>query len=132
MDEDLRWHTMRIGPFNSRGGNDWWNFYIRDAHGFGAQLNSRAAGEELSITAHFSGGVTASNELMGFPPLHYHHIHMAPGLTVDPRYSDDLNPWNTQGNTSPCALHNENCKAIDAMIYHHGDSQCMIERGGPG
>uniref|UniRef100_A0A7S4NN70 Uncharacterized protein n=1 Tax=Prymnesium polylepis TaxID=72548 RepID=A0A7S4NN70_9EUKA len=120
-----RWYTQRIGPLRSEGGYDYFNFFINDVAGLSARLDARAPGEELGISAHVMGAVTADGVLLSVPPVHYHHVHLAPSFTFDPRKALPLPYGGLE-----CALHNRHCASLEAMIFQHGDCTCTRENGG--
>ena len=74
------WHMQRVGPFSSVGGHDYWSFYHRDFSTVQRELDRLPAGHQLGITAHVTGAVTTAGELIPYPPIHSHHVHIVPGV----------------------------------------------------
>jgi hypothetical protein len=77
------WRTQRIGPFLSRGGNDWWTVLAADFGGFTSMLTATGANgsrspRRIGLSAHFLAVVDAAGEPLGFPPIHLHHLGVVP------------------------------------------------------
>jgi len=63
------WHSVRLGPFESHGGNDWWKM------SWGSLLELEAG--TIMDATYFSGVDIHGNPIL-YPPLHSHHTHVAP------------------------------------------------------
>jgi hypothetical protein len=79
-DGQLRYTLMRVGPFTSNGGYDWWQFAGHDTLKLSRFLKG---GRTLGLQSHWVAGVevgTASRRerVLGWPPMHVHHIHLVP------------------------------------------------------
>lgn len=90
------WKTQRIGPFTSFGGFDWWSIGWLDV----IELSSQSW--LSSIQAHWTGPVGSDSMILGFPPIHVHHVHV-----------------------KPCD--HAACSGLTRVIEHHGDMQFIDE-----
>lgn len=70
-------HTiMRVGPFTSNGGYDWWQYAGHDTLSLSRHLEG---GASIGIGSHWVTAVEAhSGRVLGYPPMHVHHIHLVP------------------------------------------------------
>lgn len=74
--EDLSYTIMRVGPFTSNGGYDWWQFAGHDALKLSRHVSG---GRTIGINSHWVVAIeVASGEPLGYPPMHVHHIHLVP------------------------------------------------------
>jgi hypothetical protein len=103
-------HIQRVGPFYSTGGYDWWQVGWRDTWRMSEVLKKHPEG--VYYTTSFSGAVDQDGKILGYPPVHIHHIHICP---------------------QPCAKK----KMLKGMKYHpnfgveqHGDYECLKKDGG--
>jgi hypothetical protein len=75
------------------------------------------------VTNHFTGGVDLDGNILGFPPIHIHHVHCSPGVhnVYRQKYLE-------------CLLQKKyNCSHSFSVIFEqHGDYQCLPEDGGTG
>ena len=78
-----RWWVTRVGPFQSKGGNDWhnieWSHFGRLSAmkaTFGANTSQSAAQMLFWITGFLVAPVDADGELIDYPPIHIHHAHL--------------------------------------------------------
>ena len=69
------WSIQRVGPITSRGGFDWHQMNGRDAFSLGSELEAHGS---IYMLEHFMGTVSTNGTGIGYPPLHPHHIHLAP------------------------------------------------------
>jgi len=75
-DEELSYTIMRVGPFTSNGGYDWWQFAGHDALRLSRHVSG---GRTIGINSHWVVGIDATTGLpLGYPPMHVHHIHLVP------------------------------------------------------
>ncbi|EOD10579.1 hypothetical protein EMIHUDRAFT_459830 [Emiliania huxleyi CCMP1516] len=75
-DGGATWAILRVGPFNSTGGYDWWQFAAHDALNLSRRLEG---GRTLALHSHYVVGVRAEDGgVLGYPPLHMHHLHLVP------------------------------------------------------
>ena len=120
-DDDVTWRWQQVGPFSSTGGMDWWNLYFRDIWALSKELPKVPAGKELGVSAHFHSFVDSSGNIVPLPPLHAHHVHIAPGTSGDDRLSS----------TFDCYLRGTNCReGGNILIQQDGDYQCHSADGG--
>jgi len=70
-------HTlMRVGPFTSNGGYDWWQYAGHDTLRLSRHLEG---GRTIGISSHWVTAIdVASSAPLGYPPMHVHHIHLVP------------------------------------------------------
>eukprot|EP00966_Prymnesium_polylepis_P205481 4761915-Prymnesium_polylepis.1 len=106
--------TQRVGPFVTVGGWDWTTIFWTDAFYLQGLLDR---GERQFMSAHVSAVVDMNGTLIPTPPLHVHHVHIAPGLFggINPHRNIIAANLQTDGST---------------YIEHHGDFQCLDSRGG--
>jgi hypothetical protein len=122
--EGSTWYTQRVGPFKSRGGYDWWDYYHYDFRSVTRLLDSLKAGEQLGVTAHVSGPMGAGfGEIIPLPPLHNHHMHVVPGTGEYHTNAEDTAMID-------CILRGVKCYDGTIFIQHHGDYQCSQGSGG--
>mmetsp|Transcript_2568 Transcript_2568/g.8614 ORF Transcript_2568/g.8614 Transcript_2568/m.8614 type:complete len:624 (-) Transcript_2568:144-2015(-) len=75
-DGGATWAILRVGPFNSMGGYDWWQLAAHDALNLSRRLEG---GRTLALHSHYVVGVRAEDGgVLGYPPLHMHHLHLVP------------------------------------------------------
>ena len=75
-DGGATWAILRVGPFSSTGGYDWWQFAAHDALNLSRRLEG---GRTLALHSHYVVGVRAEDGgVLGYPPLHMHHLHVHP------------------------------------------------------
>lgn len=105
-DNDSVVSTERVGPFITTGSFDWTSFYWTDAFGLEAKLKR---GERQFLLAHVSAAVDSAGDIIPYPPLHIHHVHVGPVLF------GGISPWTPMANWH-----------VDDSTYieHHGDFQC--------
>ena len=112
------WSIQRIGPFKSTGNYDWWQFAWDDVLQFKEKLKSAPDG--LHVLNHFSGPVDAEGEVLSFPPIHIHHVHISPGEKNQYRVAN-----------AKCLYDIEMCShPFHTMAEQHGDYVCLPEEGG--
>ena len=74
--ERMHYTLMRVGPFTSNGGDDWWQYAGHDTLKLSRQLSG---GRTIGIGSHWVVGVEKSSGVpLGYPPMHVHHIHLVP------------------------------------------------------
>ena len=74
--EPLSYTIMRVGPFTSNGGYDWWQFAGHDALRLSRHVSG---GRTIGINSHWVVPVeVSSGKPLGYPPMHVHHIHLVP------------------------------------------------------
>ena len=74
--ENLQYTLMRVGPFTSNGGYDWWQYAGHDALKLSRHLSG---GRTIGINSHWVTAVEVSTgRPLGYPPMHVHHIHLVP------------------------------------------------------
>eukprot|EP00316_Scyphosphaera_apsteinii_P001136 CAMPEP_0119313200 /NCGR_PEP_ID=MMETSP1333-20130426/28220_1 /TAXON_ID=418940 /ORGANISM="Scyphosphaera apsteinii, Strain RCC1455" /LENGTH=548 /DNA_ID=CAMNT_0007317981 /DNA_START=186 /DNA_END=1833 /DNA_ORIENTATION=+ len=61
------WHTQKIGPFRSTGGNSWW------FAGWSNLANTYYTSQLFGISAHIVGAMDTWGKLITFPPILMHH-----------------------------------------------------------
>ena len=71
------WRIQRIGPVESRGGN---NFIIaRDVDVFDLEALTTGAAGRVWIRSVFLAAVSlTTGAVLGYPPIHIHHSHLGP------------------------------------------------------
>jgi len=113
---DASWQIYRVGPFSTFGGESWSD----------AQVNDIFAGSEFNgafITTSFMGPVNRDGEVLGYPPLHVHHMHLQnhyQGSAHRTRSGHQSIIWNSASEL-----------ILDIYAFHtHGDSQCQSSAGG--
>ena len=75
-EEGLQYTLMRVGPFTSNGGYDWWQYAGHDALKLSRHLNG---GRVIGINSHWVTAIEVSTgKPLGYPPMHVHHIHLVP------------------------------------------------------
>jgi len=73
---DLHHTLMRVGPFTSNGGYDWWQFAGHDVLNMSRHL---AGGRTIGLNVHWVTAINAATgSPLGYPPMHVHHIHLVP------------------------------------------------------
>jgi hypothetical protein len=87
------WHTDRVGPFRSTGGYDWWQLSYR---------HIELLRPDMGINAHVLTAVDANGDMLGYPPVHMHHVHLI-SSTLD-TYDLPVVLWENE-----------------RMVEHHGD-----------
>ena len=76
LDDGLQYTLMRVGPFTSNGGYDWWQFAGHDALRLSRHLKG---GQTIGLSSHWVIAVEVqSGKPLGYPPMHVHHIHLVP------------------------------------------------------
>ncbi len=110
------WQVMRLGPFVTNGGWDWIETNIDNA------LYSES--RDAFVTAALMAPVFANGTLIGYPPLHVHHMHLTQ------TYQSYVQAASKNGATSlfyqatPPFI-------VDEYTFHmHGDSPCTEDDGG--
>jgi len=68
-------NVQHVGPFNSTGGFDWWQFNGADA---GQMSQVLEAYGKIFILGYTISAVDASDEMISFPPIYMHHAHVTP------------------------------------------------------
>ena len=69
--ENLQYTLMRVGPFTSNGGYDWWQYAGHDALKLSRHLSG---GRTIGINSHWVTAVEVSTgRPLGYPPMHVHH-----------------------------------------------------------
>lgn len=102
------WRYERIGPFTSRGGYDWWSIYWN-----GALVSDDELGR-VGVAAHAASAIDAADHrAIPLPPLHVHHVHLAPSLGLHYR----------AGILPRCVLTGVDCLDASMLVQHHGDAQ---------
>ena len=72
----LQYTIMRVGPFTSNGGYDWWQYAGHDVNKLSRHLTG---GRTIGINSHWVAGVEVeTGKTLGYPPMHVHHIHLVP------------------------------------------------------
>ena len=72
----LQYTLMRVGPFTSNGGYDWWQYAGHDTLKLSRHLSG---GRTIGIQSHWVTAVEeATGRPLGYPPMHVHHIHLVP------------------------------------------------------
>jgi hypothetical protein len=102
-----------LGPFVSNGNFDWWQVGIRDLFRLDEVLKKHPEGVYFSTS--FTGAVADSGEILGFPPIHMHHIHISPEPGVKKKLPDKIG----LGGYIP-----------NLVIEQHGDYECLQQEGG--
>ena len=119
--EDAHWRSQKVGPFQSRGGTDWWQLGWSDVCRVNQLLDQGAReGTRLGLTAHYSAPLDSAGAPLGIPPIHVHHIH------IDP-FKGGYEPGNVG---STCMLWGQHCADGSTVMQHHGDRQCTGQDGG--
>ena len=95
------WVIQRVGPFKGVGGFDWHEFEWRDSFRLKEKLKENPV---VYITGKMGAAVDAQGDILGFPPIHNHHIH------INENHNDD--------------------KIHKVLAQTHGDSQCSEDHGG--
>ena len=120
-----RWVFQRVGVWESDGGYDWWQFGWADPFGLDAL---RAAHGPVYVLNHFTGGVDAdSGEVLGFPPIHVHHVHLSPAKTTPMRrkWADCIREeYLGHGDVDRCG------HQFTVLMEQHGDYACRESEGG--
>ena len=76
------WHTQRVGPLVSTGGDDWWALswndpgFLSSAMRVGIARSTSAPA--VGVAAHFTGAVDSLGAAISYPPIHQHHVHVVP------------------------------------------------------
>jgi hypothetical protein len=114
-EEGFTWTVQRIGPFESHGNYDWWQFGWSNLGNFKEILDKNPAGVvvDLQNVGPIEDGTWKRLE---YPPIHIHHVHAIP----DPKF--DLVRQRTT-----FAKYN-----ISLLVEQHGDYQCLQKDGGIG
>lgn len=89
------WTAFRLGPFRSSGGYDWHVVENRDL------LEQVSFQRSIYVTGALQVFRSATNALLGYPPLHIHHSYMG--------------------------VHNP--KQLQLLLLNHQDSSCYDENG---
>ena len=78
---------------------------------------------QVGLTAQAMGPTDTEGALLGLPPIHNHHVHVAPDYGVN---------WDTgeSAKLRNCLLRGEDCWNGLTMTQLHGDYQCTDEMGG--
>jgi hypothetical protein len=84
-DASSGWTFTRVGPFVARGGYDW--------HDGGIHHVPRNPNAKF-ITAKMFAPITPDGRILGYPPIHAHHVHM--GI-------DDIQHWFDSHGDSVCS-----------------------------
>lgn len=75
-EEDETWEMVRFGPFKSYGGYDWHSIWSYDAAtAISKHLKKH---HKMWMTGYFAGVVDEDGNPMDYPPIHHHHLHVAP------------------------------------------------------
>ena len=69
------WSVMRVGPFISRGGYDWWQFAGHDMLNLSRHLHQGMIGLQHTYVAAVSA---KTGRTLPYPPMHVHHFHLVP------------------------------------------------------
>ena len=109
------WIIDRVGPFKSIGGYDWWQFAWDNVFDLHNVIQHYPEG--VYITNHFTGGISANGSVLGFPPIHVHHVH------VSPRYNQVYRICR-YGPKKYCT------HQLHVVFEQHGDYQCSHVDGG--
>ncbi|KAH8058744.1 hypothetical protein JL722_5977 [Aureococcus anophagefferens] len=120
-----RWVFQRVGVWESDGGYDWWQFGWADPFGLDAL---RAAHGPVYVLNHFTGGVDAdSGEVLGFPPIHVHHVHLSPAKTTPMRrkWADCIREEYLGHRDADRCGHQ-----FTVLMEQHGDYACRESEGG--
>jgi len=74
------YRSQRVGPFTSAGGYDFWQFGLPDVWQLQRKLVEHPNGFDVDYTFH--GAVTPDGRILGYPPIHMHHIHVGPEIGI--------------------------------------------------
>jgi len=69
------WNVQKVGPFISFGGYDWWKMA---GHDVGRLAVSVTKNRHIFVLETMLGAADSSGELIPYPPIHNHHIHVNP------------------------------------------------------
>mmetsp|Transcript_26911 Transcript_26911/g.43048 ORF Transcript_26911/g.43048 Transcript_26911/m.43048 type:complete len:715 (-) Transcript_26911:41-2185(-) len=111
QDDGGAWVVGRLGPFHSNGGYDWWQLGIRDVFRFSEVLKKHPEGVYFSVT--FTGVVQEDGTILGYPPIHMHHIHVTPQPGVKKKLPKNISTY-----------------VVNLAMEQHGDYQCLPQDGG--
>ncbi|KAH8073229.1 hypothetical protein JL721_3216 [Aureococcus anophagefferens] len=78
------WASERVGPFYSSGGYDWWQLGWADA----LALTDKLKGGGVYIEANSIVVTDGAGAVLGYPPIHVHHVHLAFAPGVRPRLGE--------------------------------------------
>ncbi|KAH8055324.1 hypothetical protein JL722_8225 [Aureococcus anophagefferens] len=106
------WASERVGPFYSSGGYDWWQLGWADA----LALTDKLKGGGVYIEANSIVVTDGAGAVLGYPPIHVHHVHLAFAPGVRPRLGEY---YCGLGASKPCY-----------NASWHGDYECRSDRGG--
>eukprot|EP00930_Biecheleria_cincta_P014509 TRINITY_DN12452_c0_g2_i1.p1 TRINITY_DN12452_c0_g2~~TRINITY_DN12452_c0_g2_i1.p1 ORF type:complete len:719 (-),score=100.77 TRINITY_DN12452_c0_g2_i1:58-2214(-) len=106
------WHVQRVGPLVSTGNYDFWQFGWTDLWRMSRVLKKHSKGVHFTGTL-VAGILNGTGEILGYPPIHSHHIHILPR----PNNRLKLPSW-------------ENISLTAMAIEQHGDYQCNEADGG--
>jgi hypothetical protein len=110
-DKHWEWNIVRLGPFYSNGGYDWHRYLIP---------NTTSRGHKL-YSAFFYAPVQGDGKVIGYPPVHIHHMHSA------------TTQCNFIGRLWSGGVPDPNFKKFTSTQWYfdiHGDRQCVKDRGG--
>mmetsp|Transcript_143027 Transcript_143027/g.260096 ORF Transcript_143027/g.260096 Transcript_143027/m.260096 type:complete len:703 (+) Transcript_143027:88-2196(+) len=107
------WIIQRMGPFYSNGNYDWWQVGTRDVWHLSRVFGDHPAG--IYFTTTLIATVSDNNKILGYPPIHMHHIHINP----QPGQKFKMLSINGLGKT-----------LANNVVEQHGDYQCLPKDGG--
>ena len=106
------WHTQRVGPIQSTGGNDWWQFSWDNFANLRAELEASGT---MEVTGHIITPVDAAGNIIPHPPIHIHHVHVVAGSASFASSIAEMTAKVGGGNS---------------FFEHHGDWQFPAAEGG--
>lgn len=120
QDDGGEYIIQKIGPLVSVGNYDYWQIGWQDVWELSKTLLEHPDG--IMFTESFTGAVDDNGKVLGFPPIHIHHIHVTPQPGV--KYKQSFADCFQARNYSECAW------GVNLAIEQHGDYQCLEGDGG--
>jgi len=114
----------RIGPFVTTGGYSWVQVSLDDFGRLSSILKKN--GGELNLVEAVTTAYDTHGRTIGWPPLHYHHVHIHYGKPFGMRSG-----WACLQESIVSNKH-ENCYQEYSIYDIHSDRQCLPDEGGIG
>jgi len=115
--DDGTWSMERIGPFFSEGGYDWWQVAWENLFSLKEKLKDYPGG--VVIDKNVILPTRRDRSVLGYPPIHVHHIHIATAPGVRPR----MVPYFCAASIK------DHCFNGSYLFEWHGDFQCRPHEG---